>query len=67
MVKHHLFVELKGAYDSMNRGELYHALEKLGIPGKLIRLTKMTLKNTKCIVRIVQDLSKELETDAGVR
>ena len=40
---HDLFIDFRNAYDSIDRKELYTALEELGIPKKLIRLCRMTM------------------------
>lgn len=38
---HLLFVDYKQAYDSINRNQLWIALEDFGIPKKLIKLTEI--------------------------
>jgi hypothetical protein len=44
---HQLYIDFKQAYDSINRKKLYDVLREMQIPAKLIRLVKITLKNTK--------------------
>ena len=39
---HHLFIDFKTAYDSIDRSSLYAAMEELNIPKKLITLFKAT-------------------------
>jgi len=40
---HQLFIDFKKAYDSVRRKVLYKILIEFGIPGKLVRLIKMSL------------------------
>jgi sorting nexin-29 len=49
---HHLFIDFKAAYDSIDRRSLYGAVEELNIPQKLIALVKATMNNTQCRVKI---------------
>ena len=39
---HHLFIDLKKAYDSVRREVLYNILTEFGIPKKLVRLIKVS-------------------------
>jgi hypothetical protein len=43
---HHLFIDLKKAYDSVRREVLYNILIEFGVPMKLARLIKMCLNKT---------------------
>jgi hypothetical protein len=45
---HHLFLDFKAAYDSINRCSLYAAMEEMNIPRKLIALVKAMMKITQC-------------------
>ena len=47
----HLFIDYKQAYDSIHRPSMWNILKEMGIPSKLIRLTKTCYTNTKCSVR----------------
>jgi sorting nexin-29 len=38
----------------------------LGIPGKPIKLTKMTMKTVQCSIKIQNDISEQLETNKGL-
>jgi selenocysteine-specific translation elongation factor len=49
---HMLFIDFKQAFDSINRERLFAATDKMGIPEKLIRLTRMTMCQTKARVKI---------------
>lgn len=59
-----LFVNFKAAYESINRTKLYEAMEELGIPSCLIRLT---MKKVECRVRIQRHLSPFLKTSCELR
>jgi hypothetical protein len=47
---HHLLIDFKAAYDSIDRRRLYAAMEEMNIPQKLIALVKATMNNTQCLV-----------------
>ncbi|XP_013163277.1 PREDICTED: uncharacterized protein LOC106114561 [Papilio xuthus] len=64
---YHLFVDFKAAYDNVDRAFLYEAMREINIPEKLIRLTKMTLQNTKCKVKVESDYSEPFYTFNGLR
>ena len=64
---HHLFVDFKAAYDSVNRPRLWKIMEEFGIPKKLIDLVAMTLDNVGSRVRIRNKLSDHFETVDGLR
>jgi hypothetical protein len=38
---HMLFIDFKRAFDSINRERLFGAMDKMGIPQKLIRLIRI--------------------------
>jgi hypothetical protein len=46
------FIDFKQAFDSINRKRLFEAMDKMGIPQKLIRLIRMTMCQTKEKVKI---------------
>ena len=64
---HHLFVDFKAAYDSINRQELWKILDENGFPGKLTRLIKATMEDVKCCVRISGGTSDPFESHRGLR
>jgi sorting nexin-29 len=64
---HHLFVDFKAAYDSINRTELLRTLSDFKVPSKLIKLVKLTLTETISTVRIQGELSTSFEVHNGVR
>jgi len=43
---HQLFIDTKKSYDSVRREVFYNMLIEFGIPKKLVRLIKMSLKRT---------------------
>ena len=67
VVTHHLFLDFKAAYDSVDRTQLYCALEELSIPQKLVRLIKMTMDSSRCRIRVGSDDSEEFKVSSGVR
>jgi len=40
---HMIFIDFKHVFDSINRKRLFGAMDKMGIPQKLIRLIRMTM------------------------
>jgi sorting nexin-29 len=64
---HPLFIDFKQAYDSINREQLLTGMQVLGIPKKLITMTNMTLRNTRCRVKVQNALSEESELNSGLR
>jgi len=54
---HHLFIDLKKAYDLVRREVLYNILIEFGIPMKLVRLIKIFLNETYIRVRFGKHLS----------
>jgi sorting nexin-29 len=48
---HHLFIDFKAAYDSIDRHSLYAAMEELNIPQKLITLVKATMNKINVELR----------------
>ena len=63
---HHLFVDFKAAYDSIDRRSLYAAMEELNVSQKLIALVKATMNNTQCRVKIQNKLSEPINVKNGV-
>jgi hypothetical protein len=54
---HQPFIDFKKAYDSVRRDVLYNILIEFGMPVKLVRLTKMCLRETYSRVRVSKHLS----------
>ncbi|KAI5714830.1 hypothetical protein M8J77_006182 [Diaphorina citri] len=64
---HGLFVDLKKAFDSIKREEIWKEMKKLSIPKKLINLTRITTEDTKCLVRVNGKLSEPFNVETGVK
>jgi len=64
---HHLFIDFKAAYDSIDRDELWEIMVEGDYPHKLIRLLKATLDGSKCCVKIGGQLSELFKTVKGLR
>ena len=64
---HHMFVDFKAAYDSVIRQDLCEAMAELGIPEKLIRMVKLTLRNTECRVKVQNSISDPFNTRNGLK
>jgi hypothetical protein len=62
-----IFVDFKQAFDSVCRDALYKGLEEVGIPGKLIRLVRMTMDNTRARVKVGNKLSDSFIFNMGVK
>jgi sorting nexin-29 len=62
-----LFGDFKQAFDSIDRYKLYQAMEDMNIPHKLVRLVKMTMKNTTARVKVTNILGNSFTFNAGVR
>lgn len=64
---HQLFVDFRQAYDSIIRGKLFEAMREIRMPTKIIRLVSMTLKDTKCMVKIEGALTGDFVVNQGLR
>ena len=64
---HIVFIDFKQAFDSLERNVLLRDMKEIGIPNKLIRLTRMTMRNSKANVLTCEGISKEVEINKGVR
>lgn len=49
---YHLFIDFKPAYDSIIRDKLYVVMYELGIPKKLVRMTKATMRCVQGVVKV---------------
>ena len=64
---HTLSIDFKQAFDSINRKRLFGAMDKMGIPQKLIRLIRMTMCQTKARVKTDNQISAPFKFDKGVK
>ena len=64
---HHLFIDFRQAYDSIDRSELLLAMNLLGVPPKLINLCKMTISETSARVKVDNETSDIFYTNRGVK
>ena len=53
---HQLFVDFKSAYDSVDREQMYVAMNELNILEKLIRLVKMIMSDVQSQIKIKSKL-----------
>lgn len=66
-VLHQLFVDFKQAYDNVLRVELWNAMIELGIPNKLVTLTKISMEGSVSAVRIGRKLSTFFIINNGLK
>jgi sorting nexin-29 len=64
---HHLFIDFRAAYDSIDSSNLYIAMGEFQIPRKFIALVQATMRNTLCQIRIQNLLSDPTHIKNGVR
>ncbi|XP_055626490.1 LINE-1 retrotransposable element ORF2 protein isoform X1 [Toxorhynchites rutilus septentrionalis] len=64
---HHIFVDFKAAYDTIDRRQLWRIMDEHGFPRKLTRLIQATMNGVRCSVRISGELSESFETHRGLR
>jgi hypothetical protein len=63
----YLFVDFKAAYASINRIQLFMAMEEFHIPRKLRSLVEITLRNIRCKVRTSNEITDPFDTKKGLR
>jgi len=64
---HHLFIDFKAAYDTVDRDQLWQIMHDYGFPDKLTRLVKATMERVMCYVRVSGTLSSPFESRRGLR
>lgn len=62
-----LFVDFKKAYDSLYRIKIWEKMKKFGIPDKLVKMASLSVKNTRCKVKIDGKTSHMFDINTGVR
>ena len=64
---HHIFIDFKASYDTVNREQLWQITHDNGFPDKLTRLIKATLDRVMCHVRVSGDVAEPFESRRGLR
>ena len=64
---HHLFIDFKAAYDSIDRVQLWQIMHEYSFPSKLIKLIQATMNGVRSSVRISGVLSEPFECRVGLR
>ena len=67
MPTHHIFIDFKAAYDTVDREQLWQIMHDNGFPDKLTRLVKATMERVMCYVRVSGELSEPFESRRGLR
>jgi hypothetical protein len=62
-----MFVDMKMAFDSLNREILFESVYKMGIKGKCFRMIKELYRDTRSSVRLEDGKRKSWESREGVR
>ncbi|XP_052903021.1 uncharacterized protein LOC128310418 [Anopheles moucheti] len=62
---HHLFIDFKAAYGTIDRTELWNTMQLYGFPGKLVRLLRATMDGVQCKMRVSNMLSESFESHRG--
>ena len=61
------FIDLKAAYDSVRRNDLWATVEEYGVSSKLCRLLKTLYVGTQASVRVEGELTDWFEVKCGLR
>jgi hypothetical protein len=64
---HHLFIDIKKAYDSVRKKVLYNILIEFGIPMKLVSLAKLSLKETHSRIWVGKHFSDTFPITNGLK
>jgi hypothetical protein len=64
---HHFFIYFKTAYEKFNRNQLYEAMQELGIPPELVRLTQAMMEGTTAKFKIQNEPSGSFHIQNGLR
>jgi hypothetical protein len=64
---HILFIDFKQAFDNINRRSLVEEMQQMQIPEKLIKLTKMTMDNSRARISTIEGVTNEINIERGVR
>jgi len=64
---HQICADIKQAYDSIDDDKLCTILCNAGIPGKLVRLIKATMKDAEAQVKVQGQLTEQLKIRQGLK
>ena len=64
---HQICANIKQAYDSINGDQLCMIMCNAGIPGKLVRLIKATMKDAEAQVKVQAQLAEQLKIRQGLK
>jgi len=64
---HQIFVDFQKSHDGIRGDKLYAIIEHFGIPNKLIRLTKATMKNSTYYVKIGTIMTDGFKVGTGLK
>jgi hypothetical protein len=64
---HILFIDFKQAFDNINRHSLVEQMQQMKIPEKLIKLTKMTMDDSRARISTTECVTNEINIERGVR
>jgi hypothetical protein len=59
---HHSFIDLKAAYTTITRNEIYGIMAEVDFPAKLIRITQAKLTTVRCCIKIQNDCLDSFKT-----
>jgi hypothetical protein len=62
-----VFLDFKGAFDSVDRSVLLNTLVQHGMPQKFVNIIRSLYSQTRGCVRVYGELSKSFSTNSGVR
>ena len=62
-----VFLDFKGAFDSVDRSVLLNILAQQGMPQKFVHIIRSLYSHTSGRVRVYGELSKSFPTKSGVR
>lgn len=64
---HHLFIDFKQAYDSVDRQTLWRAMVTMGIPPKYVRMVRASITNSRGCVCVQNTMSRAFGISCGLR
>lgn len=62
-----MFIDIKAAFDSVNRAKLMKKLEDIGLKGRFLRFIANSYKQTICRIKVNGSTSEDFFTSRGVR